>query len=238
VLYARAGEPAAAAAASVEEAWTLLDDAEPEHAAALLEAALGELDPREQPAATIRAWQGLGWAHVELRDLTAASRALREAHLRLLALAEASPLRARLLWRQAGLAARLGEIEQAEATFAAAREELERTGLAYEAVRAGLDQARWLVEQGRSEDLAPLAADLGRLAAGFLPEPLAAIAAFQYAVVYGEPTVATIDRVAEFLRRVQSDRGLTFVEPPAEEMPTEKLGPARPRRARGVAGSK
>ncbi|HYU30895.1 MAG TPA: hypothetical protein VEW48_01920 [Thermoanaerobaculia bacterium] len=110
------------------------------------------------------------------------------------------------------ICAGLGELDRAEEYLVAARRGFEEVGVRYHAAIAGLDLAVVWLRQGRREE----ARDLVLESVGvFLElrihrEALAAVLVLQRAFDKGLEAGALLDKVREFLRRIEHDPGLTF----------------------------
>lgn len=117
-------------------------------------------------------------------------------------------------WIQGRIARGLGQLEEAELHFIAARDGFLAEEIPYDTALVALELALVYAEQGRS-------ADLKQLAAGLVPvftsrqihrEALVAFAFFQRAVEAERAEVKVVERVMEFLHKVRYTPELRFQE--------------------------
>ncbi len=115
----------------------------------------------------------------------------------------------RLRWAEGGLAHELGRLEEAEAAYREVGEEFLRQAMFHNAALVGLDLARLLLEQGRSEELKALAVELVTAfeARGIQREATAALVLFQRACDEKRLTVEMVTRVAGLLRKAEEGGG-------------------------------
>lgn len=110
------------------------------------------------------------------------------------------------------ICAGLGELGRAEEYLKAARQGFEEAGVRYHAAIAGLDLAVVWLRQGRRDEARDLVLDCARV---FLDlriqrEALAAVLVLQRAFEKGLEAGALLDKVREFLRRIEQDPAITF----------------------------
>src|SRR4029077_5020194 len=108
-------------------------------------------------------------------------------------------------WVKGKIARGLGQMEEAEALFLAARDGFLAAGIPYDTALVALELALLYAEQGRSADLKRLAAEV---VAVFAPrqihrEALTALAFFQRAVEAERAEVEVVERVAAFLHEAR-----------------------------------
>jgi hypothetical protein len=115
-------------------------------------------------------------------------------------------------WVKGKIVRGLGQSNQAESLFLAARDGFVAEGIPYDTALVSLELATLYAEQGRT-------ADLKRLAEEMLPifsslhihrEALAALAFLRQAVEAERASLEVVSRVASYLRRAQHDPGLRF----------------------------
>jgi tetratricopeptide (TPR) repeat protein len=117
-------------------------------------------------------------------------------------------------WVKGKIARGLGQADQAESLFLAARDGFVEEGIPYDTALVSLELATLYAEQGRRSDLR-------RLAEGMVPifsslnihrEALAALAFLKQAAETDRVTVELVSSVAAYLRRAQHDPGMRFLE--------------------------
>lgn len=120
-------------------------------------------------------------------------------------------------WVKGKIARGLGQADQAESLFLAARDGFIEEGIPYDTALVSLELATLYAEQGRTRDLR-------RLAEGMVPifsslhihrEALAALAYLKQAAEAERATVEVVSEIAEYLRRAQHDPALRFRAPGA-----------------------
>jgi len=144
---------------------------------------------------------------VELGDYEQAQRQLQR--MRPLYAAHADWLDLVKLHRLEGeIAAGLGDLETAEATFTQIREELEDAGLGYQAALASLDLAGIWLQQNRTAEVRSLASDVvsSFRALGVEREALSALHLLQDALERDQATLDVLRLVGGILRRLQNER--------------------------------
>lgn len=183
----------------------------PKEAIRLLEQGLARIDDRREP--------GLVWIAVhnqlcflvdleryeEARKVLVRSRSRCEP-----ALGRVS--RIKLRWLEGRIHAGLARLEEAERDFRAVRQDFEQAGLGYNAALASLDLAAVCLRRGDSAEAKRTAAAAIEVfhALRIQREALTAVLLLESALERGIATVALLQKVADFLRRAESDEGARF----------------------------
>ena len=109
----------------------------------------------------------------------------------------------------------LGQLEQAEALFVAARDGFLEEGIPYDTALVSLEIALLYAEQGRRAELKRLAAEMVPIFASrhIHREALAALAFFRQAVETERAGVEVVEKVAEYLRKARHAPDLRFQIP-------------------------
>jgi tetratricopeptide (TPR) repeat protein len=115
-------------------------------------------------------------------------------------------------WVRGKIAKGLGQLRRAETQFLAARDGFLAEGIPYDTALVSLELALLYAEQGRTEDLKRLAAEMVPVFASrhIHREALAALTFFRQAVEAEKAGAELVARVAAYLRRAESDPGLAF----------------------------
>ena len=115
-------------------------------------------------------------------------------------------------WARAKIAKGIGQLRRAETQFLAARDGFLGEGIPYDTALVSLELALLYAEQGRTEDLKRLAAEMVPIFASrhIHREALAALSFFQQAVEAERAGAELVARVAAYLRRAEGDPGLPF----------------------------
>jgi tetratricopeptide (TPR) repeat protein len=117
-------------------------------------------------------------------------------------------------WVKGKIARGLGQADQAESLFLAARDGFIQEGIPYDTALVSMELATLYAEQGRRSDLR-------RLSEAMVPifsslnihrEALAALACLRQAAEADRVTVELVSSVAAYLRRAQHDPGMRFLE--------------------------
>jgi tetratricopeptide (TPR) repeat protein len=118
-------------------------------------------------------------------------------------------------WVRGKIARGLGQHEEAERAFIAAREGFVEEGVAYDAALASLDLALVYAEGGRVADLVRLAHEMAPifLSRQIHREALAALSFLRQAIEAQRAERALVERVANFLKRAQHDPECRFEAP-------------------------
>jgi hypothetical protein len=108
----------------------------------------------------------------------------------------------------------LGQPEQAESLFLAARDGFVGEGIPYDTALVSLELATLYAERGRTADLKRLAEEMVPIfsSLNIHREALAALAYLKQAVEAERATVEVVSGVAAYLRRAQYDPALRFQE--------------------------
>jgi hypothetical protein len=108
----------------------------------------------------------------------------------------------------------LGQADQAESLFLAARDGFVGEGIPYDTALVSLELATLYAEQGRTADLKRLAEEMVPIFSSLSihREALAALAYLKQAVEAERATVEVVSGVAAYLRRAQYDPALRFRE--------------------------
>ncbi len=117
-------------------------------------------------------------------------------------------------WVRGKIAKGLGQIRQAETQLLSARDGFLAEGIPYDTALVSLELALLYAEQGRTEDLKRLAAEMVPVFASrhIHREALAALAFFRQAVETEAAGAELVARVAAYLRRAEDDPALRFEE--------------------------
>jgi tetratricopeptide (TPR) repeat protein len=212
-LFSRLGDPHRAGRSLINLSLALLYSGRAEESVPALQRAMKLIEPELEPRLLLSARHNLIAALTDLGHFLEAQRAYREA----LPLYRAFPdarTRNRRVWLKGRIARGLGQVEEAEALFLAAREGFLAEGIPYETALVALDLALIYAERGRTAELKRLAADLVPIFASrrIHREALAALSFFQRAVEAERAEVEVVERVAEFLRKARYAPELCFQE--------------------------
>lgn len=121
----------------------------------------------------------------------------------------------RLRWVEARIAAGLGEADAARSAFSAARQGFLDQGIAYDAALVSLEFAVVLLQEGRTDEVRELAAEMIPIfqSQEIHREALAALAVFQAAAALDQATADLARDVAAFLVQARHEPGLRFQNP-------------------------
>ncbi|HEY4591933.1 MAG TPA: hypothetical protein VIJ61_05965, partial [Thermoanaerobaculia bacterium] len=110
-------------------------------------------------------------------------------------------------WVRAKIAKGLGQLRRAEAQFLAARDGFLAEGIPYDTALVSMELALLYAEQGRTEDLKRLAAEMVPIFASrhIHREALAALSFFRQAVEAETAGAELVARIAAYLRRAEGD---------------------------------
>lgn len=170
-----------------------------------------QIEPDRDRRLALAARHNLIW---QLPTIGRADEALRELeHLRpaYLALNDQMAL-LRLRWMEARLAKALGQGELAETAFRDAHEGFVAAQIPYEAASVALDLATLFAEQGRTQELKPLAAGLAAVFRdlGVAREAYAALTIFERLAQAEAVSLALLARLGQYLSEVRSRPDLRF----------------------------
>jgi tetratricopeptide (TPR) repeat protein len=210
-VYEEYGEVHRAGRSRVKMATVHGKAGEPERAIPLLYAALSLIEAGREPRLD------LSIRHNLMTALADAGRALEARRL----FAESRDLYGRFpepwaenrrSWLQGKIARGLGQLPEAEAAFAAARDGFLADGIPYDTALVTLELAALYAEAGRTAELRRLAAETAPvfLSRQIHREALVALAFFRQAVETEVEIAGVIARVGAYLKRAQDDPGLAF----------------------------
>jgi tetratricopeptide (TPR) repeat protein len=179
----------------------------------VLRRAMELIEPETEPRLLLATKHNLILALTNLGHFLEAQRAYHET----LSLYRAFPdawTQNRCAWIKGRIARGLGQMEEAEALFVAARDGFLADGIPYDTALVALDLALLYAEQGRTAELKRLTAEMVPVFASrrIHREALAALAFFQRAVEAERAGVEVVERVAEFLRKARYAPELRFQE--------------------------
>jgi tetratricopeptide (TPR) repeat protein len=117
-------------------------------------------------------------------------------------------------WVKGKIARGLGQADQAESLFLAARDGFIAEGIPYDTALVSLELATLYAEQGRTADLKRLAGEMVPIFSSLYihREALAALAYLKQAVEAERASLELVSGVAAYLRRAQHDPALRFQE--------------------------
>jgi tetratricopeptide (TPR) repeat protein len=180
----------------------------------LLYQALDLIDPNREPRLLLAAWHNLidaladGGQFMEAQKLLVKARPLYQKF--------AQPwTRNRHKWNRAKIARGLGQNENAEALFLAARDGFVAEEAAYDTALVSLDLASLYAEQGRMTELKQVAEEMVPIFSSreIHREALAALSYWRQAVESEEVCVKLVAGVAAFLKRARHNPELRFQMP-------------------------
>jgi tetratricopeptide (TPR) repeat protein len=212
-LFSKLGDPHRTGRSLINLSLALLYSGRAEECVPVLQRAMTLIEPELEPRLLLSARHNLIAVLTDLGHFLEAQRAYREA----LPLYRAFPdawTQNRRTWIKGKIARGLGQVEEAEALFLAAREGFLTEDIPYETALVALDLALIYAEQGRSAELKRLAAELVPIFSSrqIHREALAALSFFQRAVETERAEVEVVERVAEFLRKARYAPELPFRE--------------------------
>jgi tetratricopeptide (TPR) repeat protein len=210
-LYIEAGDPHLAGRVLLKQAHAHLENNETDQAIPVLEKAETLIDPAREPRLLLCARHNL------LDNLSKAGRFAEARAMvpQVQALSGSAGSRldhVRLRWVEARIAAGLGEAEAARVAFSEARQGFLDQGIAYDAALVSLEFAVVLLQDGRTEEVRELAAEMIPIfqSQEIHREALAALAVFQAAAALDSATVELARDVAAFLVRARHNPELRF----------------------------
>ena len=176
-----------------------------------LHQALPLIDPEREPRLLLCARHNLIFYLAELGRFLEAQRLYREARPLYRSFNEPW-VQNRRKWVRGKIAKGLGQLQRAETQFLAARDGFLAEGIPYDTALVSLELALLYAEQGRTEDLKRLAAEIVPVFASrhIHREALAALSFFRQAVEAETAGAELVARVAAYLRRAEGDPGLPF----------------------------
>ncbi len=184
---------------------------EPERGIPLLFQAIGLIDPEQEPRLLLCARHNLidnlaeSGRFLEAQGLYRASRSLYRSF-------PDAWSQNRRKWVKGKIARGLGQADQAESLFLAARDGFIGEGIPYDTALVSLELATLYAEQGRPGDLKRLAREMVPIfsSLNIHREALAALAYLQQAAEAERATFEVVSEVASYLRRAQHDPALRF----------------------------
>lgn len=181
----------------------------------LLHQALELIDPEREPRLLLCARHNLIDYHAEIGHFVEAQKLYREARPLYRSFNEPW-VQNRRSWVRGKIARGLGQFKQAETRFLAARDGFVKEGIPYDTALVSLELALLYAEQGRTEELKRLAADMVPIFTSqyIHREALAALTFLRQAVEAEQASRELVVRVAEFLRKSEHDPELRFVTEP------------------------
>jgi len=212
-LFTKLGDAHRAGRSLVNLSMALMYSGRVEESVPVLHRALELIEPKQEPRLLLSARHNLILVLTELGHFLEAQRAYREA----LPLYRAFPdtgTQSLRKWVKGKIARGLGQVEEAEALFVAARDGFLAEGIPYDTALVALELALIYAERGRSAELKRLAAELVPIFSSrqIHREALAALSFFQRAVEAERAEVEVVERVAEFLRKARYEPDLRFQE--------------------------
>ncbi|HEV7785792.1 MAG TPA: hypothetical protein VGQ28_10685 [Thermoanaerobaculia bacterium] len=207
-LFRKAEDPVGVAKGLLQKSKLLNQRGDVDQAITVLQEAASEIDPAREPVLLARARQNLLFSLSLAGRYEEASRLLDELREPLRVLAE--PLDGlRLHWTEANIAQGLGRLGEAEEGYRKVRRELLDFGSGLDVALVSLDLATLLLEQGRTEELKSLAAEVLVVfeSREFHCEAAAALLLFQKACAEERITGELIRQIAAELRRERRGNG-------------------------------
>jgi tetratricopeptide (TPR) repeat protein len=189
---------------------------DPETAAASLLRSIPLIDSEREPRLLLCARHNLIFYLAELGKFSEAQRLYRE--VRPLYRSFNEPwVQNRRRWVRGKIARGQGQLRRAETQFLAARDGFMAEGIPYDTALVSLELALLYAEQGRTEDLKRLAAEMVPVFASrhIHREALAALAFFRQAVEAEAASAGLVATIAAYLRRAEGDPALRFETQPA-----------------------
>ncbi len=183
----------------------------PEACISVLAEAIKLIDPERDPRLLLCAWHNLIFVTAELGRFVEAQRLYRETRNLYRSFNEPW-VQNRRSWVRGKIARGLGQTGQAEIQLTAARDGFLAEGIPYDTALVSLELAHLYAEQGRTEDLKRISAEMLPIFASrnIHREALAALAFLQKAVEAEKATVALVAHVVAYLRRAEGDPELRF----------------------------
>ena len=177
----------------------------------LLQQALELIDPEREPRLLLCARHNLVFYQAELGRFVEAQKLYREARPLYRSFNEPW-VQNRRSWVRGKIARGLGQSKQAETHFLAARDGFVKEGIPYDTALVSLELALLYAEQGRTEELKRLAADMVPIFTSrhIHREALAALTFLRQAVEAEQASLQVVVRVADFLRKSEHDPELRF----------------------------
>ncbi|MFY9823481.1 MAG: tetratricopeptide repeat protein [Thermoanaerobaculia bacterium] len=177
----------------------------------LLHQALELIDPEREPRLLLCARHNLIDYYTEIGRFVEAQKLYREARPLYRSFNEPW-VQNRRSWVRGKIARGLGQLQQAETRFLAARDGFVKEGVPYDTALVSLELALLYAEQGRTEELKRLAADMVPIFTSrhIHRETLAALTFLRQAMEAEQASLDVVVRVADFLRKAEHDPDLPF----------------------------
>ena len=212
-LFTKLSDPHRAGRSLVNLSMALMYSGRAEESVPVLHRALELIEPKQEPRLLLSARHNLILVLTDLGHFLEAQRVYREALPLYRAFPDAGTQSLRR-WVKGKIYRGLGQMEEAEALFLAARDGFLATGIPYDTALVSLELALLYAEQGRSAELKRLAAELVPIFSSrqIHREALAALSFFQRAVETERAEVEVVESVAEFLRKARYAPDLPFQE--------------------------
>ncbi len=187
---------------------------QPEEAISRLQQALDLIDPEEEPRLLLCARHNLTFYLASSGQFQEAQRAYNETRNLYRNFPDAWTQNRRH-WVKGKILRGLGQPTRAESLFLAARDGFVAEGISYDMALVSLEIASLYAEQGRTEDLKRLVAEMLPVftSRNIHREALAALVFFRQAVEAERASAALVAKVGEFLRQAQHAPELRFEEP-------------------------
>jgi tetratricopeptide (TPR) repeat protein len=213
-IFLHLGEQHRAGRSLVKMATVYHHSGRPEEAIPLLQQALGLIDPEQEPRLLLCARHNLADYLAGTGRFQEAQRAYNETRHLYRNFPDAWTQNRRH-WVKGKILRGLGQTTRAETLFFAARDGFVAEGISYDMALVSLEIASLYAEQGRTEDLKRLAAEMLPVftSRNIHREALAALAFFRQAVEAERASAALVAKVGEFLRKAQHAPELRFQEP-------------------------
>jgi tetratricopeptide (TPR) repeat protein len=210
-IFREAGERHRAGRSLVNLATVHHHAGEPAAGIPLLHQALELIDPEREPRLLLCARHNLIDYNAEIGRFVEAQKLYREARSLYRSFNEPW-VQNRRSWVRGKIARGLGQLKQAETRFLAARDGFVKEGIPYDTALVSLELALLYAEQGRSEELKRLAADMVPIFTSrhIHREALAALTFLRQAVEAEQASLEVVVRVANFLRKAEHDPELRF----------------------------
>lgn len=212
-IFLQSGQNHQAGRALVKLATVHHDTGNLAEAISLLDEALELIDPEEEPRLVLCARHNLIDDLAESGRYLEAQRHYREARSLYHSFSDAWTQNRRK-WVKGKISCGLGQFEQAESLFLAAREGFVQEGIPFDTALVSLDLALLYAKQRRTADLKRLAEEMVPIFSSLHihREALAALAFLKQAAEAEHATVDLVSRVACYLRKAQYDPELRFQE--------------------------
>lgn len=210
-LYLRRGDAHLAGRALIKKGIYTGHANDPDEAIRLLQRGLSEIDAEREPQLALSAIHNIAYFLIECGRYREA-RTLVWQNLPRYETHGGHLDRIKLQGLRGLICAGLGELDRAEDYLAGARRGFETAGVRYHAAIAGLDLSVVWLRQGRRQEARDLVLDCAGVFVELRihREALAAVLVLQRAFEQGLEADALLEKVREFLRRIEQDPTLTF----------------------------